>query len=101
MRYLIEFILLLAMFIVMMWIGDYIFTTQLNVTGLGIWPGFLFAVAVSYMFFKQELFRLILYLCGIVVAIAILQFLGINLGFSIDVLSNLSFIQDLRNSITR
>lgn len=101
MRYVIEFILLFAMFIVMMWIGDYIFTTQLNVTGLGIWPGFLFALAVSYMFFKQELIRLILYLCGVVVAIAALQYLGIDLGLSIDAVSDLSFIQNLRNSITQ
>lgn len=99
MRYLIEFILLLAMFIVMMWIGDYIFTTQLNVTGLGIWPGFLFALAVSYLFFRAELSRLILYLCGVVVAIAALQYIGIDLGLSLETLSNLSFIKDLRNNI--
>jgi len=99
MHHIIRFALLLAMFIVMMLIGDYIFVTQFNVTGLGMWPGFLFALAISYLFFKEAFFQLLVYLCGIIVAIAALQYLGVDLGFSLEALKDLSLLRGLRDSV--
>lgn len=89
MRIVRDFILLLAMFIAMIVIGDYLFQRYIpndfkahlsQFGNLGYWPGFIFALAISYFFFRRSLYRLALYLTGVGIVVILLMANGLMPG---------------------
>ena len=111
MRFVGEFVILLIVFLVMMLIGDYAFANYIPgsiitefpaITTLGIWPGFVFALAIGYFFFRRALLRLALYLVGVSAIIIILKVYKIQgpLGITNDLMNQSPLLQRIQAFIS-
>ena len=104
MQYIVRIVLLVSVFLVMILIGDHLLHNTLNASpAFRPWGGFLFAFAVSAIFFRSELFELLLYLCGAIVLVAILQYIGIDVlgAFNLrsEILNNSKLFDSLRELV--